>query len=179
VDLVLAELETWATVATPLANSPGQHESIAEIQLSGLMARVEQQLAEIYDVNLEYPYYDSLVIDACLCARPEERTTPFTYKPLLSRALQRDLPESIFKRTTKGDYTADEFIGFRQNQTVIKELLQTSLLADMGLIDIREFRAAMTQFSMGLAAVSSNFHQTLAIELWLRRVAHASHSFWM
>jgi asparagine synthase (glutamine-hydrolysing) len=179
VDLVVAELQKWATVATPFANSPGQQDSIAKIQALGFASIVQQQLAETYGVNLEFPYLDSLVIDACLCAKPEERTNPFTYKPLLSRALERELPKSIFTRITKGDYTADEFVGLQQNLAVLNELFQTSLLANMGLIDIRELRAFMKQLSMGLAAASWHFHQTLAIELWLRRVVDASNSFWM
>lgn len=179
VDLVLAELEKWVTVATPFANSLEQHKSIAGIQMSGLGYRVQQQLAKTCDVNLEFPYLDSLVIDACLSASPEERTTPFTYKPLLSKALERDLPQSVFKRNTKCDYTVDELIGFRQNLDIINELFQSSLLADMELIDIKEFRAAMQQFKMGLTVVSPNFHQTLATELWLRRLGDASNSFWM
>ena len=89
------------------------------------------------------------------------------------------MPQSIFTRTTKGNYTTDEFIGFRQNLAVINELFQTSLLADMDLIDIREFHAAMKQFSMGIAPISPNFSKTLAIELWLRRVVDASNSFWI
>lgn len=179
VDLVVAELQTWATVAKPFADSPAQHASIGVIHSNGLAAKVQQQLAEFYDVNLEFPYLDSLVIDACLSARPEERTNPFIYKPLLSRALHHDLPKSVFTRNTKGDYTTDEFIGRRQNLAVINEFLQTSLLADMELIDIREFRASMQQFSMGFDAVLLNFNQTLAIELWLRRVVDANNSFWM
>jgi asparagine synthase (glutamine-hydrolysing) len=178
VDLTVAELQSWATVATPFADSPWNNEYIAELQLTGFATRIMQQIAETSDVNLEFPYLDSLVIDACLSARPEERTTPFTYKPLLSRALQRDLPNSVFTRTTKGDYTTDELTGFRQNQAVIKKLFQTSLLADMGLIDIRELRAGIEQFSMGVNMDSSHLNQTLAAELWLRRVVDTSNSFW-
>ena len=179
VDLVVAEAQRWATVAAPFADSPVQHESIAVIKKSGFNYRVQQQLAETFDINLEFPYLDSLVIDACLCAKPEERTTPFKYKPLLSTALDRDLPQSVFTRTTKGDYTVDEFIGIRQNLAVINELFQTSLLADMGLIDTRELQASIQQFNMGFNAISSDFNNTLAIELWLRRLVNASHSFWM
>jgi asparagine synthase (glutamine-hydrolysing) len=138
-----------------------------------------QQIAEIYDVNLEFPYLDSLVIDACFSARPEERTNPFEYKPLLSKALHNDLPKSIYTRTTKGNYTDDELSGYRQNQAVIKELLQTSLLADMGLIDIKEFRAYIDKFSMAFNADSSHLNQTLAVELWLRRLVANSNSFWV
>ncbi|MBW4687819.1 MAG: albusnodin/ikarugamycin family macrolactam cyclase [Komarekiella atlantica HA4396-MV6] len=178
IDLVVTELQRWATVATPLAKSPGQHNSIALIQGTGFTSLVQQQLAKTYDVNLEFPYFDSLVIDACLSAKPEERTTPSTYKPLLSKALEHDLPNSIFKRTTKGDYTDGEFIGLQKNLPIISELFQTSLLADMGLIDISNLRAYMMQLSMGLDAGSFHFHQTLAIELWLRRVVDTKNSFW-
>jgi asparagine synthase (glutamine-hydrolysing) len=179
VDLVVAELQRWATVVTPFTDSIGQHESIAVLQVNAFSARVEQQLAETFDVNLEFPYLDSLVIDACLCAKPEERTTPFVYKPLLSRALHRDLPSSVFTRTTKGDYTSDDSLGFRQNMTGLNELFQTSLLADMGLIDIGKFRAAIKQLGMGLERASWHLDQTLAIELWLRRVVDARNNFWM
>ena len=179
VDSVVAELKRWACVATPFADSPGENEYIASIQALGFSCVVHQQLAETYDVNLEFPYFDSLVIDACLSANPEERTTPFSYKPLLPKALESDLPQSIFTRTTKGDYTSDEFFALRQNMPLINELFQTSLLADMGLIDIREFRAYIQQLSMGLAAGSFAFHQTLATELWLRRVVDARNTFWM
>ncbi len=178
VDLFVAELQRWATVATPLAHSPGEHSSIDMIQGTGFTSLIQQQLAETYDVNLEFPYFDSLVIDACLNAKPEERTTPFAYKPLLSRALERDLPKSIFTRTTKGDYTAGEFVGLQQNLPIINEFFQTSFLADMGLIDIRKLRNYMEQLSMGLADCSFHFNQTLAIELWLRRVVDARNSFW-
>ncbi|MBW4570936.1 MAG: albusnodin/ikarugamycin family macrolactam cyclase [Tolypothrix carrinoi HA7290-LM1] len=178
VDLVVAQLQRWATVATPLTDSPGEHSSIDLIQRTGFTSLVQQQVAETYDVNLEFPYFDSLVIDACFSAKPEERTTPFAYKPLLSRALERDLPKSIFTRTSKGDYTGGEFVGLQQNLPIINEVFQTSFLADMGLIDIRELRNYMEQLSMGLAACSFHFNQTLAIELWLRRVADARNSFW-
>jgi len=179
VDLVLEELQRWATIAVPLADLPGEHEAIADIQLNGLVVRADQQIADIYDVNIEFPYLDSLVIDACLSARPEDRTSPFIYKPLLPRAFHQDLPQSVFERNTKGDYTADEFIGLRKNRTVINELFQTSLLADMGLIDIGKLQDTMQQFSMGFYAGLALFSRTLAIELWLRRLIQTSRSFWV
>lgn len=179
VELVEAELQSWVTVAAPFANSPGQHQSISVIQLNGFCCKALQQIADINDVNIEFPYLDSLVIDACLSARAEERTTPFKFKPLLSTAFQHDLPKSVFTRTTKTAYTADEFVGLRQNLAVINKLFQTSLLADKGLIDIREFRAAIKQFHMGIVNSGfTAFSQTMATELWLRRVMEASNSFW-
>lgn len=179
VDLVAAELQRWAEVATPFANSYGQHESISFIRLSGMSNRILKQLADIYDVNLEFPYFDSSVVNACLCVHSEERTTPFAYKPLLSRALHRDLPHSVFVRNTKGDYTSDEFSGRKENFAVIEELLQSSVLANMGLIDLKKLHAAMQQIRMGFDAVVCDLNQTLTVELWLRQVINANNSFWM
>lgn len=179
VDLVIADLQKWARIAQPFANSYGQHEVISLIRYSGICNRVTQQLADTEDVNLEFPFLDSRVIDACLSARPEERTTPFTYKPLLSKALQHDLPSSVFARNTKGDYTADEFSGRKQNLATIQELFQNPLLADMGLIDIKELRAGIEQISMGFDAASWQFNQTLTVELWLRSLQNNYRAFWM
>jgi asparagine synthase (glutamine-hydrolysing) len=179
VNLVLAEIQRWTTVARPFAGSPWRNEYMAELHLTGLCTRILQQVAEASDVNLEFPYLDSLVIDACLSAKPEDRKNLFAYKPLLSKALDRDLPKSIFTRNTKNDYTVDESTGFQQNLGVIKELFQTSLLADMGLIDIRKFRAAIEQFGMVLNNDRSLLNTTMGVELWLRRVMNGSHRFWM
>ncbi|WP_193195860.1 albusnodin/ikarugamycin family macrolactam cyclase [Nostoc sp. MG11] len=179
INLVLEELHKWAIVATPFANNPGEHQAIADIQLNGATIKAEQQVVDVYDVNLESPYLDTLVIDACLSAKPEERTSPFAYKPLLIKAFQHDLPQSIFTRNSKGEYTADEFIGFRKNRDTIKEVLKTSLLADMGLVDIKTLQRAMQSFSMGLYGGMSLFNITLTVELWLRRLVQNNHSFWL
>ncbi|ARV57454.1 hypothetical protein BZZ01_01340 [Nostocales cyanobacterium HT-58-2] len=178
VSLVLEELQRWAIIATPFADTLGEHDAIAEIQLLGSTMKVEHQVADIYDVNLESPYFDTLVIDACLCAKPEERTSPFAYKPLLVKALQHDLPQSIFLRNTKGEYTADEFLGFRENRAIIQELLKTSLLADMELIDITKLRNTMQYLSMGSSVGMPLFNQTLALELWLRQWKQNNNSYW-
>ncbi|AFZ26601.1 asparagine synthase (glutamine-hydrolyzing) [Cylindrospermum stagnale PCC 7417] len=178
VDLVLEELYKWALIATPFADNPGEHQAIAIIQGMGSSIKAEQQVADIYDVNLESPFLDSSVIDACLSAKPEERTSPFAYKPLLIKAFQQDLPQSIFKRNTKGEYTADELIGFRENRHIIKEILNTSLLADMGLVDIKKLQTAMQYFSIRLSDNMSFFNTTLSLEIWLRRLAQNNYSFW-
>ncbi len=179
VESVIGELQDWATSAIPFADSPWKNEYLSEIYLTGFGTRIMQQVATVSNVNLEFPYLDSLVIDACLSARPEERTTPFTYKPLLSQALSRDLPKSVFTRTTKGDYTSDEFGGLRQNLPVIKKLSQNSLLADMGLIDIKEFRACIERHMItGINTDSSHLNQTLGVELWLRQLSDTNNTFW-
>ena len=179
IDLVAKELQQWRKVAKPFAKPCGQHESTSVIYASGMLAKVVQQLADSCDANLEFPFFDSLVIEACLSAKPEERKTPFTYKRLLSKALQDDLPNSIFIRNTKGEYTRDEFSGRKEHFAAIEELLQSSILVEMGLIDIKDLNAAMQQIRMGFDTVCASFNQTLAVEIWLQRLMNAGNNFWI
>ncbi len=179
VDLVASDLQTFAQNAKPLANSLEKHESISVIRLNALCSKGLQQIAQTYDVNIEFPFLDSSIIDTCLSARPEERTTPFAFKPLLSKALQNDLPSSVFTRTTKGSYTSNDFTGLQQHFAVVKELFKTSILADMGLVDIKDLQSAIRQFNTGIVNSGfSAFSQTLATELWLRSLGDAS-DFWI
>lgn len=178
VQCVLEELQHWAKVAIPLSHSMGEHISIALIQLNALSARSTQQMADLYDVNLEFPYFDQLVVEACLSARPEERTSPLAYKPLMTAAFQHELPPSIYKRNTKGEYVADEFIGLRENRETINTFLESSLLADMGLINLEMLKVAMQDFEMGFAADLPHFSNTLATEIWLRRLSESDKIFW-
>lgn len=176
-ELVIQQLQQYMADAKPFSNQPGQHGAIESIYAMGRTCRILQQVAEIYGVNLDVPYLDSLVVDACLCARTEERTTPFMFKPLLHTALRYDLPEIILNRTTKGDYTRDMFDGIRQNQTKVNELLQSSCLADIGLIDVEKFRSALEEFSMGLNIGLSQFEITLEAEFWLRSILKSNYFF--
>lgn len=178
VQWVLEELQCWAAVATPFSRSMGEHISIALIRLNALSARSTQQMADLYDVNLEFPYFDQLVVEACLSARPEERTSPFVFKPLMHAAFQHELPPSIYTRNTKGEYLADEFIGLRENRKAINAFLESSLLADMGLIDLKMLKVAMEDFDMGFGAGLALFSNTLATEIWLRRLTESDRIFW-
>ncbi|MBE9162969.1 albusnodin/ikarugamycin family macrolactam cyclase [Tychonema sp. LEGE 06208] len=176
-ELVIQQLQQYMADAKPFSNQPGQHGAIESIYAMGRSCRILQQVAEIYGVNLDVPYLDSLVVDACLCARTEEKTTPFMFKPLLHAAFRYDLPEIILNRTTKGDYTRDMFDGIRQNQTQVNELLQSSCLADLGLIDLEKFRIAIENFSMGFNIGLCQFEITLEVEFWLRSVLNSNHFF--
>ena len=180
IDLVVKGLQRYATVALPFADLPGQHAAVAGIHLMGRFARVEQQLAETYGVSIDFPYLDSLVLDACLSTKTENRTSPFAVKPIMYEAFHNDLPKSVLTRTTKGNYSPDILHGMHHNLALLKELLQNSRLADMGLIKIRDFRVAMELVSTGLQReLLGYFNETLVLELWLRRVLDGGYDFWM
>ncbi|ERN40678.1 asparagine synthase (glutamine-hydrolyzing) [Rubidibacter lacunae KORDI 51-2] len=175
---VIAELQDLTEIAVPFSGSMGEHLTISLIQLNAISARTIQQVADLYDVNLEYPYFDRLVVEACLSARPYERTSPISYKPLLVEAFKDILPPSIYVRNTKGEYVADEFIGFKANLNGINSSLENSQLVRLGLVDASKLRAAMQNFVMGLGDELALFSPTLATEAWLRCLNESRHEFW-
>lgn len=178
VHLVASELREYANAPILFSGGRGQHRSISSIHAIACRARVMQQIAETYDVNLEFPYLDPPIINACLQAKVEQRTTPFCYKPLLYEALRRDLPDSVLTRSTKVAYVNDIYVGIQENSAKLNELFTDSKLSAMGLIDSKEIDSTLTKLNLGLP----NFEQFMIIvaaELWLRKVLQNNYDyFW-
>lgn len=177
ISLVTEELRFWASKSLPFANSPAQNEVITRIHYSSSENRILQQLHELIGIDLEFPYFDSAIIDVCLSVKPNERTNPFNYKLLLSQALKHDIPDSIFRRNTKCDYSRDALQGLKHNLLEINSLLETSILSNMNLIDIHEFRDILKQVNVGIG-FGWHFQQTLTVELWLHRILDNKNTFW-
>jgi asparagine synthase (glutamine-hydrolysing) len=177
VNLVSTKLQKYATTAIPFSKRPGQHNSVVTIYDMGRYCRILQQLGDTYGVNLSFPYLDSPIINACLNSRVEERTTPTAFKQILCKALYQDLPEIVLTRTTKGDYTADMIDGIKQNLDTITELFQNSRLADMSLINLKEFYDIMKNSSSGIIKDLPKVDAVIATEFWLRRLKKDNNTF--
>lgn len=136
-------------------------------------------MADIYGVNLDFPYLDSLIINSCFLTKIEERSNPYVYKPLLRETLRHVLPESVLNRSTAGDYTFDVLDGINKNLPKIKKLFQTSYLDEMGLINTQQFLIDIDKLSIGMKTNLRQFINTLASEVWLRRIREDKHSFWI
>jgi asparagine synthase (glutamine-hydrolysing) len=178
--LVASELSKYATVATSFSGGQGQHCSICDIHRIADRARGLQQIAEEYEVNLEFPYLDPLVVDACLQTKLEERTTPFRYKPLLYEALHNDLPNSVLNRTNKVSYIADIYTGIKKNLDNLNELFINSKLSNIGLINRQEIDSTLMKLSIGLPSNFEQFCTIVTTELWLRKVLEDNYNnFWV
>jgi asparagine synthase (glutamine-hydrolysing) len=178
--LVASELKKYSTIATPFLGGRGQHSSISGIHGIAYRARGMQQIAETYDVNLEFPYLDPPVVDACLQAKVEQRTTPFRYKPLLYEALRQDLPDSVLTRSTKVAYSSDIYVGIKKNLAYLNELFSNSQLSAMGLINLKEIDSTLMELGMGLPTNFGQFCTIVTTELWLRRILQNNYDcFWV
>ncbi|CAL9362891.1 asparagine synthase-related protein [Streptomyces sp. enrichment culture] len=158
-----------ARTALPLAERRGQHRELAAMQaVSRVAAEVEEMGARI-GVTVASPYYDDRVLQAALAVRPEDRVTPWRYKPLIVEAMRGIVPEESRTRQTKATADCDEAPGLRRHRAALMALWEDSRLARLGLIDagaLREVCARPLDPRLGADVL----YQTVACETWLRAV---------
>ncbi|CCK24679.1 asparagine synthetase [Streptomyces davaonensis JCM 4913] len=158
-----------AHTALPLAGRRGQHRELAAMQaVSRVAAEVEEMGARI-GMTVASPYYDDRVIEAGLAVRPEDRITPWRYKPLIQEAMRGVVPEETRVRQTKATADCDEAPGLRRHRAALLALWEESRLARLGLIDadaVRDVCARPLDPRLGADVL----YQTVACETWLRAI---------
>ncbi|MGH8896552.1 MAG: albusnodin/ikarugamycin family macrolactam cyclase [Egibacteraceae bacterium] len=156
----------------------GDRAGLVAVQSNGRTTRADVQLAEGLGVPLHNPYLDSAVVRACLSVPATARTSPSVAKPLLSRALTGLVPASVLQRSTKGDFTADDYLGIRANAAALHQLFHEPRLADLGLIEPCPMHRIIDRAAAGLQVPLAAFEQVVAAEVWLRNVPAAPPTGW-
>ncbi|MFI5783366.1 asparagine synthase-related protein [Nocardia sp. NPDC051570] len=156
-----------ARTAEPLAPRRGAHSELNNLQITTGIFRQYSQLVERLGVTLALPYYDDRVIEAALAVRPQDRVSPWRYKPLIKEAMRGIVPDETLTRQTKDISTSDEVNGFRRHRGDLLALWEDSRLARLGLIDaatLHELCRGPLPAQLG----EDSLRQTLACEVWLR-----------
>lgn len=173
VDGVKELIHNEARSVQPLSEERGQHRELETMRFVSRMARHLDQMAARIGVGLAAPYYDDRVIEAGLAVRPEDRITPWQYKPLIVEAMRGIVPAESLARQTKANGTCDEEPGLRQHRAEVLALCEDSRLGALGLIDAGALREVCTRpippnLQFGV------LYQTLACEVWLRSLEPAT-----
>lgn len=158
-----------ASTTEPLSPSRAIHATLHLVRACGQAVRQLNTLMSAYGVEYAAPFLDDQVIESVLAVRPEERISPTRYKPLLSGAMRGIVPEQIFGRVTKGDFTRDVYLGLDRHRGDLLDLIQGSLLVERGLVDAPAWRRAVLAPHPHYASVIP-LEQTVACELWLRAI---------
>lgn len=130
--------------------------------------RSDVALAAACGVTVQSPYLDDGVLRACWSVPASVRTTPEQPKPLLRHAVDGLVPASVVDRRTKGDYTALSYRGLHRNADAIDDLLASSRLGTLGLIDAQAVRAELGKGAAGVPIRLGAFDTVIGVELWLR-----------
>jgi asparagine synthase (glutamine-hydrolysing) len=167
-DLIRAEVST----TQPLAKGRGQHRELEGMRYLSRMTRQFDQMAGRIGITLAAPYYDDRVIEAGLAVRPEERITPWRYKPLIVEAMRGIVPDESRTRQTKANGSCDAEPGLRRHRAELLTLWEDSRLAQLGLIDATELRETCTR-PLPPELQFGGLDQTVACEVWLRSLERA------
>ncbi|MFJ3334408.1 asparagine synthase-related protein [Streptomyces sp. NPDC086766] len=167
VDAVRALIRQEAVVARPLGPGHGEHRELATMQAVSRFARHLNQMTRRRGMLFASPFYDDRVVETGLAVRPEERVSPWRYKPLVVEAMRGVVPEASRTRATKANATLEEEVGLRRHREALLALCEDSRLAELGLIDARAWRAWC---SGPVSAELENvlLHPTVGCEVWLR-----------
>jgi asparagine synthase (glutamine-hydrolysing) len=168
-DQIRAELPT----AEPLGHGRAQHRELETMRFVSRLTRQFGQLAEGIGITMAAPYYDDRVVEAGLAVRPQERITPWRYKPLIIEAMRGIVPDGSLARETKANGSGDEEPGLRRHRADLLALFEDSRLARLDLIDagaLRHLLSGPLPPSLQFGALD----QTVACEVWLRSLERAT-----
>lgn len=163
-------LREAADSAVPLHPDRGMHTDLEQIRSCTRIIRQWDRMAARAGVPMASPFLDDRVIEACLAVRPEERVTPWAYKPLLTAAMRGIVPDVCLRRTNKAAASMDAADGLRQHRADLMELWEDSHLERLGLVDGEALRRlAQRPSAPGLR--DAILYSTIACEVWLRALA--------
>lgn len=125
--------------------------------------------AASFGVEYRHPLWDSRVVEFLARIPPEIRFEGGREKPLLRRATEGILPEPVRLRSGHGAFRTLVDRGIREEETErIRDVLATSRLDSMGIIDAALLRDTFEQYAAGDDAKLARVMPTLLVEDWLR-----------
>jgi asparagine synthase (glutamine-hydrolysing) len=167
VEMVRELIRVEAGGAEPLSRYRGQHRELNAMHFTSRIARHCEQIMARTGTAFACPYYDHRVIEAGLAVRPEERITPWRYKPLIIEAMRGIVPAESQQRQTKANAQYEEGVGLREHRAGLLALCDESRLARLGLIDSGAFRDVVSR-PLPPELEFTGVHTTVACEAWLR-----------
>ncbi|MDQ3612055.1 MAG: asparagine synthase-related protein, partial [Actinomycetota bacterium] len=160
-------IRTAAGDVEPLAPQRGLHVELEAMRTTSRMVRQLGEMTAAFGLALAAPYYDDRVIEAGLAVRPEDKITPWRYKPLIVEAMRNRVPPHCLDRHSKDEGSHEVAIGLREHRGDLLALCEDSRLHRLGLIDAHMLRDVCSR-PLPQAAGFDALYQTFACEVWLR-----------
>ncbi|MFE3181773.1 lasso peptide isopeptide bond-forming cyclase [Streptomyces violascens] len=165
--LAARALRTAAESAQPLHRDRGLHADLEQIRSCTRVIRQWDAMAAKAGVPMASPFLDDRVIEAFLAVRPDERVSPWQYKPLLTAAMRDVVPEVCLRRSNKAAASMDASNGLREHRADLVALWEDSRLERLGLVNGEALRSlAQRPATPGLQ--KAILYSTIAAEVWLR-----------
>lgn len=121
-----------------------------------------------WSVEIRYPFLHRPLVEFCFAAPWEIKHRPGSHKNLLRAGLAGILPEAVRRRMSSSSPTAAAFRAFARRWAALQGIGQTSILADLGIFDAREWERALLLARHGYSENFVALTSCIAFEYWLR-----------
>ncbi|RSM78405.1 lasso peptide isopeptide bond-forming cyclase [Amycolatopsis sp. WAC 01375] len=166
-ELASVAIRDAALTAEPLGRTRGEHADLEQILSCTRIIRQWEQMSARAGLPIQSPFLDDRVIEACLSIRPDDRVTPWAYKPVLTEAMRGVVPGECLARTSKAQASMDAAAGLRACRGDLRELWADPRLAELGLVD-RNRLGALASRPDTPELRDSILYPTIGCEVWLR-----------
>lgn len=115
------------------------------------------------------PFLDKLLIERCLSIAEKHKINSKYTKPMLRKALKGIVPDEIFSRGFKGDYSDALYSGYNKAINDYYDKLDDFLLVKMGIVNVEKLRLELS-LPTGNPSRIDFFERLCSVERWLRQV---------
>ena len=123
-------------------------------------------------IEMRCPYLYRPLVEFCLRLPRELRIESATKKWVMREAMKGVLPEVVRTRRDKGAINGRTRWTLSREGATIGRMLKSSILAELGCIDISKVRQAIERARTGDDTVLFAVTRTLALEFWLQVTSH-------
>lgn len=165
-------LSARAFVASTYAGRIGRKYHHAVVTNVGAIGRAPIESGVIGDaLDLRHPFLFRPLVEFALSLPPELCSRPHARKWLLRESMREILPEIVRTRVGKGSPAELYAWSLATQRSLLEPLIRDPILADLGVVDARELRAAFDSAPHRphrREEVHALLHSTLTIEAWLQ-----------
>ena len=158
----------WNNTLAPALSGPGARHHLDAIR-HAIDLIAPGDFGSFGDVAVSYPFFDRRIIDFMLSIPFEQKRAPGSTRALHRRAVAGMLPECVTQRVAKVGAAEPLYRAVRREWPRVRALFgEESVLARLGLIDVRRMIAALERVRAGLDAEPFALMRTISLEAWLQ-----------
>jgi asparagine synthase (glutamine-hydrolysing) len=128
----------------------------------------------LFRPEYRYPMLDKDLVEFLFSVPPEQLVQPGRRRAMMRRALRGIVPNEILERRRKAFQLRAPLNAIQAAQEKLQRLISTSIIADMGFIEVDALRSALKATAAGRAQGYHAILRVIAYELWLRTQLHRS-----
>ena len=129
--------------------------------------------------DIRYPFLHRPLVELALSTPWSLKVVPGEPKPLLRRAMRGVLPERIRRRTQDASTGHAVYAGMRKEWPVLEQLVASSMLVELGVVNRERLQAALHLARQGHALNLGGLVSTLTLDAWLQYAGHKGGAGWL